>query len=295
MLFLAASFGISAQDYYYTLLLGQSGDLLMPATVVQGSVKPDKDCVAASIADDQAVVRIEGRKLGSADIACRLTTGTAVNIHVHVVQSLQALVKEVKENNGGDVKWDGVYRFVRPRNDYSYCYTMHDKAERWNYAVRHFGPHFYNWDDRNSVNHHYDGDRQLHLISDKRLGGIWYTTDGDRPEDKYANLETPLAEYLEYKEVCLQERDGCDYFQLLEETFENTFMRRFRQVGRTNDKLAGHFVGYDYCCGVRCWVFEGRGFNTITYTFWVDPSNGMCLRCIYNDDQYFEVTMYNLK
>lgn len=290
---ITAAFTLSAQDYHYTLLTGQTGEMLLPSEVAQSTIKTSSDCVSASLGSTPGTIRFEGRKRGTADITCRIANGTKITIHVRVTESLQTLVQEVKDSNSAP-KWEGIYKFVRPRNNYSYCYTIHDNAERWHYAVRHFGDHYYYWDGRNSTYHHYDGEKQCHFISDKFFGGRWYTTDGDLSDDKNINMETPLAEYLDYKETNLQERDGCDYFELLEETFEGTFMKIFRRYGRNNAKLADHFLGYGYCCGVRCWVFSGKGLNGINYTFWVDPANGMCLRCIYDQNQYFEVTLYNL-
>lgn len=295
LLMLTASFGFAAQDYYYTLLFGKAGDLLLPAKIVASSIAVDKDCVSASATENPSVIHLEGRKLGSAVVTCRLASGTNVSIHVRVVSSFQALVKDVKDTNNG-VEWDGVYQFIRPSGDYSFSYTVYDHSESWDYAVQYVNPRYYFWDGQYGINHLYDGERELYLITNTSANdSTWYTTDGDRLGDRYTNLETSHTEYIENRDANIAIRGGFEYLQLLEETFENTFMKVFRQYGKSNKDLAKHFVGYDYCCGVRCWVFEGRGLNTINYTFWVDPANGMCLRCIYNEDELFEVTKYDMK
>lgn len=84
------------------------------------------------------------------------------------------------------------------------------------------------------------------------------------------------------------------------DAFEYYFMRYFRAYGFDEDegKLAEYYVGTEKVAGVNCWVFDSKGLNAIYLKFWVDPSNGCCLKYMDTETggsgEYSMVTEYNL-
>jgi hypothetical protein len=83
-------------------------------------------------------------------------------------------------------------------------------------------------------------------------------------------------------------------------SMENYFLKYFRGYGFDNEKLKEYYVGNEKVAGVNCWVFDSKGLNAIYMKYWIDPSNGCCLKVMSNDPQKThhdveEVTVYNLK
>lgn len=78
---------------------------------------------------------------------------------------------------------------------------------------------------------------------------------------------------------------------------EDNFMHYFRAYGfdETDGKLNEYFVGTETVAGIECWVFDSKGINTLCQKYWIDPSNGVCLKCMDTEDgSYAMVTEYNL-
>lgn len=78
---------------------------------------------------------------------------------------------------------------------------------------------------------------------------------------------------------------------------EDYFMPYFRAFGfdKIEGKMNEFYVGIEKICGVECWVFDTNNLNTIDFKFWIDPSNGVCLKVLDKDDgSYSIVTDYNL-
>ncbi len=78
---------------------------------------------------------------------------------------------------------------------------------------------------------------------------------------------------------------------------EDYFMHYFRAYGfdKREGKMAEYFVGTERVCGVECWVFDSKGLNGIDQKYWIDPSNGLCLKYLDKEDgDYAMVTEYNL-
>ena len=77
----------------------------------------------------------------------------------------------------------------------------------------------------------------------------------------------------------------------------NGFMRYLKAYGFDEDEgmLAEHFAGTEKVASVECWVFDSKGLNTIEKKYWVDPSNGCCLKVLDKEDgTYVAITEYNL-
>jgi len=77
---------------------------------------------------------------------------------------------------------------------------------------------------------------------------------------------------------------------------EEYFMYYFRAYGFEDDegKLNEYYVGTEEVSGIECWVFDSKGLNTINMKYWVDPSNGCCLKVQDEDGEYAVATQYNL-
>lgn len=78
---------------------------------------------------------------------------------------------------------------------------------------------------------------------------------------------------------------------------EDYFMHYFRAYGFDDDegKMNDYYVGTETIAGVECWVFDSKGLNAIYCKYWIDPSNGVCLKYMDTEDgSYAMVTEYNL-
>lgn len=76
---------------------------------------------------------------------------------------------------------------------------------------------------------------------------------------------------------------------------EDFFMKYFRAYGKEDSELTDYYVGMEKVAGVNCWVFDTQGLNAIEMKYWIDPSNGCCLKYQTKEDGYtVEITEYNL-
>jgi uncharacterized lipoprotein YehR (DUF1307 family) len=74
------------------------------------------------------------------------------------------------------------------------------------------------------------------------------------------------------------------------------FFVHYLRTSDTLNKLADeYYIGKEKILGIDCWVFDSQGFNDIWIKFWIDPSNGCCLKYDeYKDGKTTTVTEYNL-
>ena len=83
---------------------------------------------------------------------------------------------------------------------------------------------------------------------------------------------------------------------------EEYFMDTFYALGGDVSRLAEYYVGSETLypapyesTGIDCWVFDIRGFNGNDLKFWIDPSNGCCLKYEdTGDGDITVVTVYDL-
>ena len=113
--------------------------------------------------------------------------------------------------------------------------------------------------------------------------------------DKKGNIEYWMYYNLASRE-CKQylEKDGFDHEKVDNEQLEpdewkarenlallDTFAdSEFWNSLKTDpaSSLSEFYVGNETVCGVKCWVFDTDGYGGITIKYWVDPSNGCCLK-----------------
>ena len=77
-----------------------------------------------------------------------------------------------------------------------------------------------------------------------------------------------------------------------------TVMQRFHNLGWPASKLAQYYVGDELACGVKCWKFDTRKkpvSGSVGAIYWIDPSNGLCLKQQASDGSGFEVFIYDLQ
>ena len=77
-----------------------------------------------------------------------------------------------------------------------------------------------------------------------------------------------------------------------------TVMQRFHNLGWPASKLAQYYVGDELACGVKCWKFDTRKkpvSGSVGAIYWIDPSNGLCLKQQATDGSGFEVFIYDLQ
>lgn len=91
-------------------------------------------------------------------------------------------------------------------------------------------------------------------------------------------------------------RDGdLDPLEGIFDYFEEFFLSTLRACYGDDERLPKYYVGSETVAGVKCWVFDTMGFNAIELKFWIDPSNGCCLKYFDKEDGEvdFEVLEYN--
>ena len=83
---------------------------------------------------------------------------------------------------------------------------------------------------------------------------------------------------------------------------EKIFLKTLYALGGDASRLPEYYVGTEtlypapyQTTGIKTWVFDIRGFNGNYLKFWIDPSNGCCLKYEnYEDHSLTVVTEYNL-
>jgi hypothetical protein len=78
-------------------------------------------------------------------------------------------------------------------------------------------------------------------------------------------------------------------------SMEDYFMDYYRGYGFEDSELLERYgVGTEEVVGVDCWIIDTDGHNAIYMKFWIDPSNGCCLKVEDENGEVEEVTTYNL-
>ena len=113
--------------------------------------------------------------------------------------------------------------------------------------------------------------------------------------DKKGNLEYWMYYNLAARE-CKQylEKDGFDHGKVDNEELEPEEWKARENLALLDafadsefwksiksdpvNALGDYYVGSEYVCGVKCWVFDTDGYAGISMKYWVDPSNGCCLK-----------------
>ena len=83
-----------------------------------------------------------------------------------------------------------------------------------------------------------------------------------------------------------------------DEEQRGSVMQRFHGLGWPAKRLADYYAGDETVCGVKCWKFDTRKKplpGSVGTTYWIDPSNGLCLKQQAVDGSGFEVFIYDLK
>jgi uncharacterized lipoprotein YehR (DUF1307 family) len=66
------------------------------------------------------------------------------------------------------------------------------------------------------------------------------------------------------------------------DAMEEYFVKYLRTSGFDGDalstRLTEFYVGKERVLGIDCWVFDTQGYNALELKFWIDPSNGCCLK-----------------
>lgn len=91
-------------------------------------------------------------------------------------------------------------------------------------------------------------------------------------------------------------RDGdYDPIEGVFDHFEEFFLSTLRAYYGDIERLPYYYVGMETVAGVKCWVFDSKGLNAIQLKFWIDPSNGCCLKLYDKEDNEvdFEVLQYS--
>lgn len=109
-----------------------------------------------------------------------------------------------------------------------------------------------------------------------------------------------------FKDYAPEDPDACIPWELVEfgivttgdDEQRGTVMQRFHNLGWPASKLAQYYVGDELACGVKCWKFDTRKkpvSGSVGAIYWIDPSNGLCLKQQASDGSGFEVFIYDLQ
>ena len=119
----------------------------------------------------------------------------------------------------------------------------------------------------------YDFNEGKAYVSDWAEGSEWYE---DSEEYSYADP---------YEELSVSEFNY----------FEEFFMTYFKAYGKDLSQLEDYCVGTEMVAGCPCWIFEGKGLNAVTNTFWVNMENGICMKSTDSDGNLdYEITKIDL-
>lgn len=148
--------------------------------------------------------------------------------------------------------WKGPYVYNPPQTNYKYTVSESD-GDKYSYAG--IG------DLRVSLNHN-DGSYEASFGKRGFWGGIEYL-----PE---INQDYEESEPL----------DPADAVDRFEEDIVSNYKRNGYSSERIIELLRDMYMGNEIICDVECWVFYVKGDWGFTGKYWIDPSNGCCLKSL---------------
>ena len=212
----------------------------------------------ASISDDGTTVRFTGEQVGETILGARADEG-----------DLFALVR-VRAMDGGEIS----YRYAPPEDHYyiAFEHRYEDGDVDSEVFARIGRQYMYSYDTTYSFSfvdfgteNSYDREPNGPWIHDPEGSGLDMEGDWSKPP-------LPLSAMEEY------------------------FMDTFYALGGDVSRLPEYYIGNETLypapyesTGIDCWVFDIRGFNGNYLKFWIDPSNGCCLK--YEDTEDGDCTV----
>ncbi len=221
----------------------------------------DEDII--SLSDNGTTVQFTGKQVGETILGA-------------VVGEEEKLALVQVRAMGGDI----TYKYNPPTDNYYIAFENNDgDSDVMSEVVAHIGrQHMYSYDTSYSF-HLVDFENQK--AYDREPNGDWMSDpegNGLDMEEDWSGAPLPLSAMEEY------------------------FMDTLYALGGDASRLTEYYVGTETLypapyenTGIKCWVFDTAGFNGNNLKFWIDPSNGCCLK--YEDTEDGDctvVTEYNL-
>jgi len=276
-----------AQEPFYHILANQKVEWNTGATDIQSIENTGEDCV--TVTHQGATVTIKGKKIGLAELTATLSDGTKKLCKVRVTTA-PARAEQWKGNYEQKVPKDNfhieyrdfeegkTYRVGRINTMYAEVYPLDDGEvyERFDYAINQgyqaysIDPSFKHYDDSG-------GD------SKEDLENFFRTFGPQNPDVSFADGGWNLVEF--------------GWINTSDEGMRGDVMQTFHGFSWPVSRLADYYVGEETICGVRCWMFDTRNrppSGSEGSCYWIDPSNGLCLKRITGDGGGFEVFTYDL-
>lgn len=277
-----------SEEPTYTILIGQSVEWETDADIKTIIKSGNIDCVKVTHTGNKAVIR--GVKLGLAKLHASLQGGGKEKCQVRVTDS------------SAEKQWTGPYELKIPVDNWHIAlreletgYVDHAARIGHIFAeVNQNEPHIGTIYERFNFN-----TRRGYQASS--LDPKFRHTD-DAGDDEDWDLERYFREFAP-KDVNRSFLDGA--FQLAEfgyvgtgfEDYHGDVLQDFHTYGWPTSKLARYYAGDETFLGIKCWKFDTRKAppsGDMGAVYWIDPSNGLCLKKVRTDGGGFEVVIYDL-
>ena len=282
----------------YTILKGKSIEWKTGTTEIKKiDIEGEVECVSLTFKGQGGTATIKGVKAGLVELTATLADGKTKRCKVRVNMLANAPDKT-------EAKWQGPYKLSVPRDNWHVEYTIKGQevhklcaAQIGNIYVlvshRNEGPIYEKFDYTKQFG--YQGTFSGNSFK-------YYYADGNPIEKE--NEEAAKAWFKEYAPPageCFnygpQDMVLFGHVSTDNDDFRGEIMQIMHQYNRNPSQLAKYYVGDETICGVKCWKFDFRKrpfYGSEGSCYWIDPSNGLCLKSLRESGNGFEVTIYNL-
>lgn len=283
----------------YTILEGKSIEWKTGTAEIEKIDKTgDVDCVSLTYKGQNGTATIKGVKHGLVELTATLVDGKTKKCKVRV--NIQASASDKTSS-----KWQGPYELKIPKDNWHVEYTIKGQEVHKLCAAR-IGDIYV------KVSHRDEGAIYEKFDYAKQFG-YQGTFSGDKFKYYYADgnpIEKEGEESAKawFDEYAPQPADESfiggpsdmvlfGYVAADDDDLRGEIMQMMRQYNRNQSQLAKYYVGDETICGVKCWKFDFRKrpfYGSEGSCYWIDPSNGLCLKCLRESGDGFEVSVYDL-
>ena len=283
---------------FYTILEGKTIEWKTGTTEINKiDIKGDAECVSLTFKGQGGKATIKGVKAGLVELTATLADGKTKKCKVRV-----NMLANAPDKTGA--KWQGPYNLNVPRSNWHVEYTIKGQEVHKLCAAK-IGDIYV------KVSHRDEGPIYEKFDYAKQFGyqGTfsgnsfkYYYADGSPIEKEgedaarawFEEYAPPAGDCFNYGP---QDMVMFGHIATDDDDFRGEIMQMMKQYNRNQSQLAKYYVGDETICGVKCWKFDFRKrpfYGSEGSCYWIDPSNGLCLKCLRESGNGFEVTLYDL-